>query len=153
MGLNKCMFIGRLGADPEVRETPNAQVANMRIAVTDTWKDKNGQKQESTEWVPCVAWRKQAEIAQRFLRKGSKIYVEGKWKTRSWEDKNGGGKRYTTEVEVDRFEMLDGKPSEGGQGGYDDYSGGRSSHGADHDGIPAVPAGVMPGGDDDLPFN
>ena len=67
-------------------------------------------------------------------------------------DKNGGGKRYTTELDVDRFEMLDGKPSEGGQGGYDDYNGGRSTNGADHGDIPAVPAGVMPGSDDDLPF-
>ena len=113
MGLNKCMFIGRLGADPEMRTTPNgAQVCNFRIAVTERWKDKDGSKQEKTEWVTCVAWRKQAEIAGKYLRKGSQVYVEGKFQTRSFEDKNGGGKRYTTEIEVSEFQMLDARPSD-----------------------------------------
>ena len=109
--LNKVMLIGNLGADPECRNTPNgALVANFRIACTETWKDQSGQKQERTEWVTIVAWKVTAEIAQRFLRKGSKVYVEGKLQTRMWEDKNGGGKRYATEILCDNFIMLDGKP-------------------------------------------
>ena len=92
--LNKVMLIGNLGADPEIRNTPGgAQVANFRVACTENWTDQSGQRQERTEWVTIVAWRKQAEIAQRFLRKGSRVYVEGKLQTRTWEDKNGGGKR------------------------------------------------------------
>jgi single-strand DNA-binding protein len=107
--LNKVMLIGNLGADPESRATPNgAQVVNFRIACSENWKDQSGQKHEWTEWVTCVAWRQQAEIAAKYLRKGSKVYVEGKLQTRTWEDKQGGGKRYATEVLVDRFMMLDG---------------------------------------------
>jgi single-strand DNA-binding protein len=109
--LNKVMLIGNLGADPECRNTPNgALVANFRIACTETWKDTNGQRQERTEWMTIVACKEKADIAQRFLRKGSKVYVEGKLQTRMWEDKNGGGKRYATEVLCDNFIMLDGKP-------------------------------------------
>lgn len=112
--LNKVQLIGNLGADPEVRSTPNgAQVATFRVACSESWKDQSGQRQERTEWVTVVAWRQQAEIAQKYLRKGSKVYVEGKLQTRTWEDKNGGGKRYATEVLCDRFLMLDGRPSGG----------------------------------------
>lgn len=117
--LNKVQLIGNLGADPEIRSTPNgAQVATFRVACSETWKDQSGQRQERTEWVTVVAWRQQAEIAQKYLHKGSKVYVEGKLQTRTWEDKNGGGKRYATEVLCDRFTMLDGKP--GGQRGESD---------------------------------
>lgn len=109
--LNKVMLIGNLGADPDVRATPNgAKVANFRIACTETWKDQSGQKQERTEWVTIIAWRQQAEIAAKYLKKGSKVYIEGKLQTRQWEDKNGGGKRYATEILCDRFMMLDGRP-------------------------------------------
>lgn len=108
MALNRWQGIGFLGADPEFRLTPTgAQCATFRVACTDTWKDSNGQKKEKTEWVTCVAWRHSAEHARRFLRKGSKVYVEGKFTTRSWEDKNGGGKRYTSEILVDNFQVLD----------------------------------------------
>jgi single-strand DNA-binding protein len=164
--LNKVMLIGNLGADPEIRNTPGgAQVANFRVACTENWTDQSGQRQERTEWVTIVAWRKQAEIAQRFLRKGSRVYVEGKLQTRTWEDKNGGGKRYATEVLCDRFMMLDGRPGGGGEGGYEErggsYGGGagrapaRSSGMGPADDFPdyAPPAGG--GGaaaDDDLPF-
>lgn len=133
--LNKVMLIGNLGADPEVRATPNgAQVATFRVACSESWKDQSGQRQERTEWVTCVAWRQQAEIAQKYLHKGSKVYVEGKLQTRTWEDKNVGGKRYTTEVLVDRFLMLDGR-----QGNNEGY--------AEH---PADPQPQQSG--DDLPF-
>ena len=142
--LNKVMLIGNLGRDPEVRATPNgSKVATFSVACSESWKDQSGQKQERTEWVTVVAWRAQAEIAEKYLRKGAKIYVEGKIQTRSWEDKNGGGKRYATEVLCDRFMMLDGRPGTAAEanraaaptGDYPDYT-------------PATSAG----GDDDLPF-
>ena len=135
VSLNKVQLIGNLGADPEIRSTPNgAQVATFRVACSETWKDQSGQRQERTEWVTVVAWRQQAEIAQKYLHKGSKVYVEGKLQTRTWEDKNGGGKRYATEVLVDRFLMLDGR-----QGNNEGY--------AEH---PADPQPQQSG--DDLPF-
>ena len=141
--LNKVMLIGNLGADPEVRTTPTgATVATFRVACTESWKDQSGQKQERTEWVTVVAWRQQAELVQRFLRKGSKVYVEGKLQTRTWEDKNAGGKRYATEVLCDRFMMLDGRPQ-----GHDDQSRGGDSYTQDAGGAPAPS-----GSDDDLPF-
>lgn len=168
--LNKVMLIGNLGADPEVRATPNgAQVANFRVACTETWKDQSGQRQERTEWVTIVAWRQQAEIAQRYLRKGSKVYVEGKLQTRTWEDKNGGGKRYATEVLCDRFMMLDGRPGAGGEGGFEERGGGYGGGGSSYSNpgsrggsrAPAsggddypdfAPSAPSAGGDDDLPF-
>lgn len=117
--LNKVMLIGNLGADPEVRNTPSrALVANFRIACTESWKDTNGQRQERTEWVTIVAWKGLADIAQKYLRKGSKVYVEGKLQTRQWEDKNGGGKRYATEVLCENFLMLDGKRDGGDADGF-----------------------------------
>lgn len=109
--LNRWTGIGNLGQDPEIRSTPNgAQVASFRLACAESWKDQSGQKQERVEWVSVVAWRKLAEICQKYLRKGSQIYVEGKLQTRSWDDKNGGGKRYTTEIIADEIKMLGGRP-------------------------------------------
>lgn len=135
--LNKVLIIGNLGSDPEVRSTPNgAQVATFRVACSESWKDQSGQRHERTEWVTCVAWRQVAEIAQRYLHKGSKVYVEGKLQTRSWEDKNGGGKRYATEVLVDRLLMLDGRqgdarPEAHGIDGYPEHR-----EGCDDDELP-----------------
>jgi single-strand DNA-binding protein len=120
-GFAKVTILGNLGADPEVRNTPSgAQVANFRVACTETWKDASGQRQERTEWVTVVAWKGLADIAGKYLRKGSKVYVEGKLQTRQWDDKNGGGKRSATEVLCDNFIMLDGRPggeAGGGEGG------------------------------------
>lgn len=111
MSLNKVMLIGNLGADPEVRSLPNGGiVANWHVACTETYKDKDGKKQEFTEWVTVVAFSKQAEIAQKYLNKGAKVYVEGKLQTRTWESQEG--KRYATSVLCDRFEMLDRKKGE-----------------------------------------
>ena len=116
-GVNKVILIGNLGADPEVRHLQNgASVANFRIATSETYKDKTtGEKREQTEWHSIVAWRGLAEITERFLRKGSKVYIEGKLRTRKWQDKDGI-ERYTTEVHADEMNMLDrASPAAGGE--------------------------------------
>ena len=106
--INKVMLIGNLGSDPELRFTPSGvQVANFSLATTESWTDKSGERQERAEWHRIVLWRRLAEIAGQYLKKGSKIYIEGKLQTRSWEDQNGQ-KRYTTEVVANSMEMLDG---------------------------------------------
>ncbi len=104
--VNKVILIGNLGADPELKYTPNgAAVANLSLATIDTWKDNDGNKQERTEWHRVIIWKKRAEIAAEYLKKGSKVYFEGRLQTRSWEDKDGV-KRYTTEVVADNMVML-----------------------------------------------
>lgn len=115
MSVNKVILIGNLGADPEVRSTANGgYVANLRMATTETWRDRNsGERQERTEWHRVVFFGRTAEIAQQYLRKGSKIYVEGKLQTRKWQDQNGQD-RYTTEIVGDTMQFLDSK-SGGGQ--------------------------------------
>lgn len=115
-GVNKVILIGNLGADPEVRHLQNgASVANFRIATSETYKDKTtGEKREQTEWHNIVAWRGLAEITEKYLRKGSKVYVEGKLRTRKWE--KDGIDRYTTEIQVDEMTLLD-RPAERSEGG------------------------------------
>ena len=114
-GVNKVILVGNLGQDPEVKHTPNgAAITTISIATSESWKDKNtGQMQESTEWHRVVFFGKLAEIAGEYLRKGSQVYIEGKLKTRKWQDKQGQD-RYTTEVVIDSFngvmQMLSGKP-------------------------------------------
>ena len=106
--INKVILIGNLGSDPELRFTPSGvQVANFSLATTESWTDKSGERQERAEWHRIVLWRRLAEVAGQYLKKGSKIYIEGKLQTRSWEDQNGQ-KRYTTEVVANSMEMLDG---------------------------------------------
>lgn len=114
--LNKCMFIGNLAADPEIRSMQNGKlVGNFRIAVSESWQDKaTGQKQEFTEWVSCVAYDKLAEIAEKYCKKGGKLFVEGRMKTRKWKDQ-GGADKYTTEIIVENFQLIDGKPATSGQ--------------------------------------
>lgn len=126
-GVNKVILIGNLGADPDVRFTPNGNpVAALNVATSESWTDKNtGQRQDRTEWHRVVVFGKLAEICQQYLRKGSKVYLEGKLQTRKWQDQQGQD-RYTTEIVVDGFsgqiQMLDSR-NEGGipqqhQGGY-----------------------------------
>ena len=104
--VNKVILIGNLGADPEVRYTTGGDaVTSIRLATTDTWKDKNGEKQERTEWHRVVFFGKTAEIAGEYLKKGSQVYVEGRLQTRKWQDKEGQD-RYTTEIIADRMQML-----------------------------------------------
>ncbi|WFM71015.1 single-stranded DNA-binding protein [Halomonas sp. CKK8] len=118
-GVNKVILIGNLGQDPEVRFTPSGTaVANLNLATTDTWMDKqSGQRQERTEWHRIVLFNKTAEIAQQYLKKGSKVYIEGRLQTRKWQDQNGQDK-YTTEIVANDMQMLDSRGGDfGGQQG------------------------------------
>ncbi|MDK9430411.1 single-stranded DNA-binding protein [Gallibacterium anatis] len=110
-GINKVIIVGNLGADPEVRTMPNGEaVANMSVATSESWTDKTtGEKRELTEWHRIVFYRRQAEIVGEYLRKGSKVYVEGRLRTRKWQDQNGQD-RYTTEIQGDVLQMLDSRP-------------------------------------------
>lgn len=148
--LNKVILIGNLGKDPEVRSLPSGQpVATWTMATSRRWRDKNGQKQEQTEWHQIVCFGKQAEIAGQYLTKGKQIYVEGRIQTRSWDDRNSGEKKYRTEIVCDNFQMLgqrggdfEGSDRQTAQAGptYDEGSyGGSGGGGADIE-------------DDDIPF-
>jgi single-strand DNA-binding protein len=110
-GLNRCTFIGNLGQDPTIRYFPNGDaVCNVSIGVNESWKDREtGEKKERVEWVNLVFMKKLAEVVGQYLKKGSKVYVEGRMRTREWE--KDGVKRYTTEIIVQDMQMLDGKPS------------------------------------------
>ncbi|HEX7455184.1 MAG TPA: single-stranded DNA-binding protein [Gallionella sp.] len=113
MSVNKVILIGRLGKDPETRYMPNGEaVTNATLATSENWKDKSGVKQEKTEWHNLTFYRKLAEIAGEYLKKGSMIYVEGKLQTRKWQDKEGKD-RYTTDIIVNEMTMLGGKSTGG----------------------------------------
>ena len=118
-GVNKVILIGNLGADPEVRHLQNgATVANFRLATSETYKDRHtGEKREQTEWHNVVAWRRLGELSEKYLHKGSKVYVEGKLRTRQWQDRDGNT-RYTTEIQADNMTLLDraGERPEAGSG-------------------------------------
>jgi len=110
--LNKVMLIGNLGKDPELRYTTSGvAVATFSLATSESWKDQDGNMQERTEWHNIVAWRKLAEICGEWLKKGKKVYIEGRIQTRSYDDKNTGAKKYVTEVVADNMIMLDSKDS------------------------------------------
>ena len=111
MSVNKVILIGRLGKDPETRYMPNGEaVTNAALATSENWKDKSGEKQEKTEWHNLVFYRRLAEIAGEYLKKGSQVYIEGKLQTRKWQTKEGQD-RYTTEIIVSEMTMLGGKSS------------------------------------------
>lgn len=117
-GVNKVILIGNLGNDPEVRYMPNGKaVANISIATSESWKDQSGQIQERTEWHRCVSYGRLAEVIGEYLRKGSKIYVEGRLATREWQDQQGQ-KRYTTEIVISEMQMLDGRPADSNSSGH-----------------------------------
>lgn len=151
--LNKAQIIGNLGQDPEVRYTPSgAAVCNLSIATTRSWKDKNsGDKVEETEWHRVTLYDKLAEIAGEYLKKGRQVYIEGRLKTRKWQDKDGVD-RYTTEIIAEQMLMLGGK--EGGEGGQQQ----RSQAPAQRQAPMASPAPAPKGNqgfddmDDDIPF-
>ncbi|HMQ74613.1 MAG: single-stranded DNA-binding protein [Flavobacteriales bacterium] len=151
-GVNKVILIGNLGADPEVRHLQNgATVANFRIATSETYKDRQtGEKREQTEWHSIVAWRGLGEITEKYLRKGSKVYVEGKLRTRSWQDRDGNT-RYTTEVHAEEMTLLD-RPS----GERPELAAAAGSMATAPAPRAAEPVGAAPAGQpnemDDLPF-
>ncbi len=115
--LNRVTLLGNLGADPEIRHLPSGiPVANFRMATTESYKDKTtGEKRDQTEWHSIVAWRGLAEIAEKYVKKGSKVYIEGKLRTRQWQDKDGV-QRYSTEIQADQMILLD-RPSGDRSGG------------------------------------
>ena len=124
--VNKVIIVGNLGRDPEIRTFPSGdQVANVTIATTDRWRDKNtGENKESTEWHRVVFNGRLAEIVGQYLRKGSQVYVEGSLRTRKWTDQASGQERYATEIRADTMQMLGSRQGQGGgQGAYDDNSG------------------------------
>ena len=140
--VNKVILIGNLGSDPELKYTPSgAAVTNFNVATNEIWNDKDGNKQERTEWHRVVLWRKLAEIAGEYLKKGSKVYLEGRLQTLSWEDKDGV-KRYTTEVVADNMTMLDAKSEGGGSSGVSSAPPPASE----------APPAADSGAEDDLPF-
>ena len=114
-GVNKAVILGNVGNDPELRYMSNGKaVANFTVATSEQWKDQQGQKQERVEWHRCTAYDKLAEIIGQYVKKGSKLYLEGKLQTREWTDQQGQ-KKYTTEIIVSEMQMLDGKPQQGSQ--------------------------------------
>lgn len=125
--VNKCIFIGNLTRDPEIRYMSSGEaVANFSIACNDSWKDKNGQKQERTEYVNVVAYRKLAEIIGEYLKKGRPIYIEGRMQTRKWQTKEGQD-RYTTEILCDQMQMLGGVSGDTGASSRDGEVGNQST--------------------------
>ncbi len=158
--VNKVILVGNLGRDPETRYMPDGgAVTNVSIATTESWKDKNGEKQEKTEWHRVAFFGKLAEIAGEYLKKGSQVYVEGRLQTRKWQDKDGQDK-YTTEIIADRMQMLGSRQ---GMGGGDREAGGEREGGSRPASKPAAAgpgagAGAKPAGskfddfEDDIPF-
>ena len=150
-GVNKVILVGNLGQDPQTRAMPSGKtVVNLRIATSDQWRDKQtGENKENTEWHSVVMFDRLAEIAAEYLRKGSQVYIEGKLRTRKWQDREGQD-RYTTEIIANEMQMLGGRGGGGGGGGssYDREPAPRSQGGQ--------PTGDKPGGsdefDDDIPF-
>jgi single-strand DNA-binding protein len=149
-GINKVILIGNLGQDPEVKYMPNGgAVTNVTIATSESWKDKNtGEQKENTEWHRVVFFRRLAEIAGEYLKKGSKVYIEGKLQTRKWQDQQGND-RYTTEIIANEMQMLD---SRGGGGGAGAGAGGGNFNQSASSQPAAAPAGGMGDFDDDIPF-
>lgn len=156
MSVNKVILIGRLGKDPETRYmTSGEAVTNATLATSENWKDKSGEKQEKTEWHNLVFYRRLAEVAGEYLRKGSQVYIEGKIQTRKWQDKEGKDK-YTTEIIVNEMQMLGGKPEGGGnfETAENQSAPARSAPAAKPAArpAPAPSKGAFDNFDDDIPF-
>lgn len=154
-GINKVILIGHLGADPETRAMPSGMtVANLRLATTESWKDKqSGENQERTEWHNVALFGRLGEIAAEYLRKGSQVYIEGRLRTRKWQDKEGRD-RYTTEIVGSEMQMLGGRG--GGAGGGSGGGGGGASYSEAPSRGESEPAAAGAGAsadfDDDIPF-
>ncbi|VCU69966.1 Single-stranded DNA-binding protein [Pigmentiphaga humi] len=166
--VNKVILVGNLGRDPEVRYTPDgAAICNVSIATTSQWKDKSsGERREETEWHRVVFYNRLAEIAGEYLKKGRSVYVEGRLKTRKWQDKDTGADKYATEIVADQMQMLGGREGGGGggEGGYGGGGGYGDSAPAQRQQRPASGGGQRPAAsqssaapnfadmDDDIPF-
>jgi len=150
-GINKVILIGNLGADPETRYMPSGgAVTNVRLATSESWKDRNtGETQERTEWHRVVFFNRLGEIAGEYLKKGSKVYVEGSLRTRKWQDQ-GGQDRYSTEIVANEMQMLDSR----GAGGSSEFNSGYSRGSASTTAEPAPSESAPPANDfdDDIPF-
>jgi single-strand DNA-binding protein len=145
--INKVILLGNVGRDPEIRHLDNnLTVARFSLATSESYKNKNGEKITNTEWHNIVVWRGLAEIAEKYVKKGSQIYVEGKIRTRSWDDKDGN-KRYTTEIDCDNLQLLGRRPDDGSQGENNNY--GARSQNVMSDPMDSLPD-ISP--TDDLPF-
>lgn len=146
--VNKVILIGNVGADPEIRYLDGGvAVANLRLATTESYKNKNGEKVDQTEWHSIVLWRGLAEIVEKYVKKGMRLYIEGRIRTRSWDDQNGA-KRYTTEIYADNMQMLSFRQEGDGAAGAPrntprNYDAPASSE---------APGATAPDDTDDLPF-
>jgi len=154
--VNKVILIGNLGKDPEVKYTPQGTpVAKLTVATNERFKDKSGEWQDRTEWHNVVLWQRLAEIAGEYLKKGGKVYIEGRLQTRSWDDKTSGQKKYMTEVVGSDLVLLGGRGEGGGESGGG-YSRGASAGGNNFDQRTPEPepagAGSGPITDEDIPF-
>ena len=152
-GINKVILVGNLGADPETRYMPSGgAVTNLSIATSESWKDKqSGEQNERTEWHRVAMFNRLAEIAAEYLRKGSQVYIEGKLRTRKWQDRDGND-RYTTEIIADEMQMLGGRGGSGGGSGGGSYDRGGSSGGGSRSGGSSQPPPSDEDFDDDIPF-
>jgi single-strand DNA-binding protein len=161
-GVNKVILVGNLGADPEARSlNSGGEVVNMRVATSESWKDRDGNRQERTEWHNVVIFNENlGRVAKSYLRKGSKVYLEGQLQTRKWQDQSGNDK-YTTEVVLQRFRgelvLLDSRDGGGGGGASrdfadDSFGGGSASGGGSRAGSRPQPAAFDTDLDDDVPF-
>src|SRR5271154_4681042 len=151
-GVNKVILVGNLGADPETRSMPSGTtVTNIRIATSESWKDKaSGAQQERTEWHSIALFGRLGEIAAEYLRKGSQVFVEGKLRTRKWQDKQGND-RFSTEIIADNMQMLGGRGGGAGAPSQPERSGSSAPPRDEYDQSPA-PAGGKEEFDDDIPF-
>lgn len=157
--VNKVILVGNLGRDPEVRYSPEGSaICNVSIATTSSWKDKaSGEKREETEWHRVVFYNRLAEIAGEYLKKGRSIYVEGRLKTRKWQDKETGADRYSTDIVADQMQMLGGRDG-GGESGGGDYNQESPAPAPRRAAAPrpaapaAAPASNLADMDDDIPF-
>jgi single-strand DNA-binding protein len=151
-GVNKVILVGRLGADPDMRYTPSGQgVCELRLATNESWTDKNGQRQERTEWHRIVVWGKRAEICSKYLSKGREVYIEGRIQTRQYDDKDGN-KRYMTEVIAQDVQFLGGGGREGAPGRGRGDDGPPPPSDAELGGYGGGGGGGGGGPDDDIPF-
>ncbi len=151
-GINKVILVGNLGADPETRYMPSGgAVTNLSVATSESWKDKQtGEMKDRTEWHKVAMFNRLAEVAAEYLRKGSQVYIEGKIRTRKWQDRDGND-RWTTEIIADEMQMLGGRG--GGGGGMGGGSGGGMQRGGDPGPGSAPPRQPAPDDfDDDIPF-